>query len=166
MHPPGLDIRHRRVEGLQVEGLPTQMHPHVADPAAGIQRIQQSPPALQATQTRLPGQSNAVKRGGNAVGEQLRLGIVQRQGSGETNAGAGLKLPLERIAMNIDDTRQHQQPGRIQGAAVRNNTGGTIFHNDQSILQRQIGNRQPAIPQQHATTFYVQIPHRVCFPGS
>ena len=33
------------------------------------------------------------------------------------HAGPRLHLPLERIAVQVDDARQHQQPGRIEATA-------------------------------------------------
>ncbi len=48
------------------------------------------------------------------VGEQLRLGVAQRERDREIHPWTRLQLPLERIAMQVDDPGQHVQPGRIE----------------------------------------------------
>ena len=70
--------------------------------------------AVEAAQPRLPRQRHAVERRGDAVGEQLRLGVAQRDVGREIDAGPRLHLPLERVAVDVDDARQHQQAGRIE----------------------------------------------------
>ena len=70
-------------------------------------------PGRRRSQARLPGQRDRVQRRGDAVGQQLRLRVAQRERRWEADAGPRLQLPLERVAMQVDQARQHQQPGRI-----------------------------------------------------
>ncbi len=55
-----------------------------------------------------------MERRGDAVRQQLRFRVVQRDIGSEADARSRLQLPLERIAMEVDDSRQHQQTARIQ----------------------------------------------------
>ena len=59
-----------------------------------------------------------MERGGDAVGEQLRLGITDRDLGGELDPGPRLHLPLERVAVQVDDPRQHEQAARVQRRAA------------------------------------------------
>ena len=90
--------------------------------------------AVEAAQARFPRQRHTVERGGDAVRQQLRFRLVQRDIGSEADAGSRLQLALERIAMDVDDTGQHQQTARIQfrSAPVAADAGDT------PILQRQV----------------------------
>jgi len=59
-----------------------------------------------------------MERGGDAVRKQLRFGILQRDLSAEIHARPWLQLPFERVTMNVDNARQHQQPARIELRAM------------------------------------------------
>ena len=50
-----------------------------------------------------------MEGGGDAVGEQLRLGVVQRDVGVEIDTGARLQLAFECVTVDIDDTGQHEQ---------------------------------------------------------
>ena len=43
----------------------------------------------------------------------LTVTFLKRQGERKRNAGPRHHLPLERIAMNIDDTGEHQEPAGV-----------------------------------------------------
>lgn len=49
----------------------------------------------------------------DAVSDRLPVAIGQCHVDRKIDAGAGHHLPLERIAVQIDDTRQHFQAARI-----------------------------------------------------
>ena len=46
-----------------------------------------------------------MKRGGDAVGQQLRLGIGQRDVGRKIHTGPRLQLPFKGIAVDVDDAR-------------------------------------------------------------
>ena len=75
-------------------------------------------PLCQAAQSGLPRQGDAVERGGDAVGEQLQLGVRQGDVGGEIHAGARLHLAFERVAVDVDDARQHQQASGVEAHAA------------------------------------------------
>ena len=50
-----------------------------------------------------------MERGGDAVGQQLRLGVGQRDVGRKIHTGPRLQLPFERVAVDVDDAGQHQQ---------------------------------------------------------
>ena len=54
-----------------------------------------------------------MKHRGDAVGDGLAVAVDQRDVDREVDAGARHHLPLEGIAMHIDDAGQHQQVARI-----------------------------------------------------
>ncbi len=57
-----------------------------------------------------------MERRGDAACQQLPLGLDQRKRGRKGDAGARLELTLERIAVHIDDAREHQHSARIDGA--------------------------------------------------
>ena len=75
-----------------------------------------------------------MERGGDTVRQQLRFRLVQRDIGSEADAGSRLQLTFERIAMDVDDTGQHQQTAGIQfrSASVAADA------RDTPILQRQV----------------------------
>ena len=87
-----------------------------------------------------------MERGGDAVGQQLRLGVAHGGRDGERDAGAGLDLAFERIPVQIDDARQHQQPGRIE-PPVRFEIGADP--GDAALGQQHVGHWLHAVGQQH-----------------
>ena len=54
-----------------------------------------------------------MKHGGHAVADGLPVAVKQRQVDREIDAGARHHLPLERVAMEVDDARQHDEPARV-----------------------------------------------------
>jgi hypothetical protein len=53
-----------------------------------------------------------VEHRGDAVGDRLPVAVDQRDVDREIDARPRHHLPLERIAMQIDDARQHQKAAR------------------------------------------------------
>ena len=101
--------------GIEVEGLEAQMQARVAGEAGAhvVQLGDEAPRRGRIAQARLPGIGQAVIGGGDAVGEQLPVGLQQRQLVREAHAGARHQLPLERVAMQIDHAGQDQQSRRV-----------------------------------------------------
>ena len=149
MHPALGDIGQRHVQRIEVVGLPPQVRPHVAGPASPIQRVEDGAPHRRPAQSGLPRQGDAVKRGGDAIGQQLPLGLLQCSGHRKLHAGTRLQLAFERIAMKIDDTRHHQQPARVKCPEAR--AAGPDFADD-TVLDEHFGLMQRTI-QQHAPAF-------------
>ncbi len=54
--------------------------------------------------------------GGDAVGDRLPVAVEQRHIDRKIDAGARHHLPLERIAMQVDDARQHQETAGIEAS--------------------------------------------------
>ena len=77
-----------------------------------------------------------MKRGGDAVGEQLRLGIAQREAGREVHAGPRLQLPFEGVAVQVDDTRQNEQAGCVEAPA-------RAVAVDQTVSDRNVSLHQP-----------------------
>src|ERR1700722_12067275 len=75
----------------------------------GLDRLKQSPRIISAAKARFPGPCRGVTDGGNSVADGLPVAVDQCHIDGKIDAGARHHLPLERIAMQIDDARQHQQ---------------------------------------------------------
>ena len=103
-----------------------------------------------------------MERGGDAVGQQLGLGIVQRDISRKPDAGTWLQLPLERITMDIDDAWKYQKPARIkfQSTPVAVDTG------DASVLDRDVHHLLAVGPQQDTSAGDAQLFHHFVFQGS
>ena len=70
---------------------------------------------------------------------------MQRDVGREADARPRLQLPLERVAVDIDDARQHQQIARIEFRAV----SASIDAGDASILERHIHHLLSVRAQQH-----------------
>ena len=87
---------------------------------------------------------------------------MQRDIGGEADAGSRLQLPLERIAMDVDDTGQHQQTARIQfrSASVAADA------RDTPILQRQVHRLLAIRAQQYLSAGDPQPVHRSRSYGS
>ena len=93
----------------QVEaGVRRELRPHRLD------RLEQLPRIVAAAQARLPRPGRGVKDRGDAVGDRLPVAVDQRHVDREIDAGARHHLPLEGIAMQVDDARQHQQAAGIE----------------------------------------------------
>ena len=138
----GRDVGQRRGQRAEVERLPPQMHPHVAGTArpGGIERVEQGGPGGQAAQPRFPGQGDAEKGGGDAAGEQLRLGFRQRDAHGEIDAGPRLDLPLEGITVQVDDAGSTSRP--LASMVWRAGPDGAIRP---SVMPRLVGCKAPSI---------------------
>ncbi len=162
MHAPRRDVRQRRVQRIEVVRLPPQMHAHVAGPASRLERIQQIPPRIEAAQSGLPRQRHAMERRGDAVGQKLRLGIVQRDIGGKPDAGARLQLPLERVAVNIDDARKYQKPARIEPRAMP----VAVDAGDAPVLDREVHQLLAVGTQQDTPAGDAQPFHRFLSQGS
>ena len=117
MDAAGFDIGQGGVQGIEVVRLPPQMDAHVAGPGAGGQCRQQGAPGGQAAQPRFPRQRHPVEGGGDAVGQQLGFGVPQGQVGWEVDAGTGLQLAFERVAVQVDDAGQDQQAGGVEARA-------------------------------------------------
>ena len=165
MNTAGRDVGQGHLERTKVVQLPAHVNPHVAGPVMGSQRIQQGAPRGRATQAGLPGQRHGMERGGDPVREQLRLGIGQGHTRVERDAGPGLHLPLERVAVQVDDPRQHPQ-----AACVDRQPGASVPRCNDAIFERQRAFRQatlqedfaPLDPQRHRSA----SAHRPCLPAT
>ena len=107
--------------GIEIVGLVAQMEAGVGRelrPQA-LDRLEQLPGIVAAAQARLPGPGRGVKDRGDAVADRLPVAVDQRHIDREIDAGARHHLPLECIAMQIDDARQHQQAAGIDARANR-----------------------------------------------
>jgi hypothetical protein len=96
---------------------------------------------------------------GDAVADRLPVAVGQRHIDGKVDAGARHHLPLEGVAMEVDDTRQHQQATGIdaqRAAAMVRTSGNDVAARD---LQRGVGNlvagflaeQDPAAFDQHVS---------------
>src|SRR5690349_1085176 len=54
-----------------------------------------------------------MKHRGDAVADRLAVAVDERDVDREIHAGARHHLPLEGVAMDVDDARQHQQAARV-----------------------------------------------------
>ena len=88
-------------------------------PAAACPRRDEGMGHVPAAQAGLPRPGHGVERGGDAVGGQLAIGIQQRHLGGHAHAGPGHELTLERVAMQIDDAGQDEQPAGVPNATAR-----------------------------------------------
>src|SRR6266403_2182528 len=79
----------------------------------GLDRLKQMPRILRAAQARLPRPGRGMKDRGDAISDCLAVAVGQGNVDGKIDAGAGHHLSLERVAMQIDDSRQHQQVAGI-----------------------------------------------------
>ena len=71
--------------------------------------------------------------GGDPVADRLPVAVEQRHIDREIDAGARHHLPLERVAMQIDDARQHQEAAGVdaeRAAAVVRADGGDLAARD------------------------------------
>ena len=154
----GLDIGHRHRQRRHVVHLPAQVDPHVADHRRAVrrQRVDETAPALRAAQARFPGECDRVHRGGDAVGEQLRLSVAQRDRGGEVDSGPRLQLPLERVAVQVDNSGQREQTTPVE--ALRAAGGRSDPQPALAIDQhRRLGDAP--IAQQHARALHAHQGH-------
>ncbi|GCC49391.1 hypothetical protein chiPu_0033520 [Chiloscyllium punctatum] len=78
-----------------------------------LDRIEQLPRIFRTAQARLPRPGRAMEDGGDAVGDRLPIAVDQCHVGREVDAWARHHLPLERIAVQIDDAGQHQEAAGI-----------------------------------------------------
>ena len=116
--PAGSDVVQRHLECGQVVHFPAHVHPHVADGVRPgcLEGVDDLAPALRAAQAGLPGKRDGVHRRGDAVGQQLCLGVAQGERDREIDPWPWLELALEGVAMKVDDAGQDMQTARIEAA--------------------------------------------------
>jgi hypothetical protein len=103
------------VFGVEVVGLLAQVEARVRRelrPQA-LDADEQAPGVVGAAQTGLPGPGGGMKDRGDAVGDRLPVAVDQRHIGREVDAGTGHHLPLERVAMQVDNARQHQEVAAV-----------------------------------------------------
>ena len=71
-------------------------------------RLEQQSGMVAASQTRLPGPRHGMIKRRDTVADGLPVAFCQRDIHREIDTGTGHQLPLEGIAVQIDDARQHQ----------------------------------------------------------
>ncbi len=101
--------------GIEIVGLVPQMEAGVGGElrTLPLDRLHQAARVVRAAQARLPGAGRGVKHRGDAVADRLAIAVGQCHVDRKVDAGAGHHLPLEGIAMKIDDAGQHQQVARV-----------------------------------------------------
>ena len=102
--------------GVEIVGLVPQMEAGVGGEvrALPLDRLQQPPRIVAAAQAWLPRPGRGVEHRGDAVADDLAVGVGKRDVDREIDPGARHHLPLEGIAMQIDDAGQYQQAARIE----------------------------------------------------
>ena len=107
--------------GIEVVGLMAQVEAGVRRQLRpqGLDGLEQLPCIVRAAQPRLPRPGRGVKHRGDAVGDRLPVAVDQRHIDGKIDAGARHHLPLERVAVQIDDARQHLQAAGIDAERHR-----------------------------------------------
>ena len=115
-----------------------------------------------AAQAGLPGPSDAVEDGGDAVGDHLAVAVDQRDVEGNLHPRTRHHLPLESVTVNIDDARQHQQPAGVEGG-LRRPVGTDLGDNtvrcadvDGRVLKRALVQN----PSANNSKIH-QVPHRM-----
>lgn len=133
------------VEGLvaQVEaGIRGQLRPQRLDP------LEQLPRIVGAAQPRLPGPGRRVIDRGDAIGDCLPVAVEQRHVDGKIYARTWHHLPLEGIAVQIDDFRQNLDAACIDGngtACLLRAYGGDVAAGDpQRGLKKGSAEKGPA----------------------
>ena len=101
--------------GVEIVGLVAQMEAGVGGELRTLpfDRLHQAARIVGAAQARLPRTGRGVKHRGDAVADRLAVAVGERHVDREVDPGARHHLPLEGIAMQIDDARQHQQVARV-----------------------------------------------------
>ncbi len=132
------------------------MQPGVDDEVRleALQRRHEGPEGVGAAQPRLPGERDAVIGGGDAVAEELPVRLQERDVVGKVHARPRHQLPLERVAMNIDDAGQHEGPACVH--AVPRGGGGGAHMGDPAVVDRDRGLDQ-AVRRQNAAVFDNQV---------
>ena len=89
-----------------------------------------------------------MKGGGDAVRDQLPVGVDQRHVDRKVDTGPGHHLPLERIAVQVDDARQHEKVGCVD--AERGSARRTADVDDLAVGDSEGGFDQLAADQRLA----------------
>jgi hypothetical protein len=110
---------------------------------------------LRPAQAALPRPGHAVEHGGDAVGDGLTVAFEQRDVERESHAGARHQLPLEGIAVHVDDAGQHQQTRRVDHPLGRR--VGTDRRDDSCRGIEVEAGVLEAISDQHTATFNAEL---------
>mmetsp|Transcript_27471 Transcript_27471/g.50712 ORF Transcript_27471/g.50712 Transcript_27471/m.50712 type:complete len:238 (+) Transcript_27471:2451-3164(+) len=111
-----------------------------------------------AAQSALPADELRQNACGNPVGRQLRLGCAQPLAHLLHRAAPGGQMPLEPVAMDIDDARQDAIPCQIDAAPRR-------VRDDHALCNGQ-GRVREAVRVQHVRTHDINREHRGVPPGN
>ena len=121
--------------------------------------------ARQASRLRSPGSHDRVTPW-NAVVMPLASSCASvscnAMSAAKFDARPRLQLPFERVAVDVDDARQHQQAARVEFAAATRATDAR----DAAILHQHVHRLLAIRAQQHLTAGDPQPFHCVCSQGS
>src|SRR6516162_6941297 len=122
----------------------------------GLERRQQPLGIVAATQPRLPRPCRSMEHSGHAVGDRLAVAVDERDIDRKVDARARHHLPFERVAVQIDDTRQNQKGARVEfnRAAFLVRTDAADF----AVSDRQRGFQNFSV-KQRAAAFDENIGH-------
>ena len=136
LHAAGGDIRQHFLQRVEIVGLEPAMDAEIdARRLARFRHRRQGlPPGLDAAQPRLPGQGHAEKGGGDPGRQKLRRRVADREARRYRDARPRLHLALMRVAMDVDERGQHQQPRRVKSTRI-----GRCLRRDAGVRQRDIG---------------------------
>ena len=74
-----------------------------------------------------------MEGGGDAAGQELAFGVLEGEVGGEGDAGAGLELAFEGVAVDVDDAGQDEEAAGVEGAGVGGGAGG-----DAAVVQQEV----------------------------
>jgi len=97
-----------------------------------------------------------MENGGDAVTDRLAVAIKKGDVDGKIDTGSRHHLPLERVAVQIDDTRQHQEAPRIELDLAAEPAAADVV--DLAICDRQRA-LQNFAAKQGAATFNENLCH-------
>jgi hypothetical protein len=102
--------------GIEIVGLMAQEEAGIRRQLRpqGLDGLKQSRCIVAASQARFPGPCRGVKNRGDAISDGLPVTVDQRYIDGKIDTGARHHLSLERVAVQIDYPRQHQQTAGIE----------------------------------------------------
>ena len=107
--------------GFEVEGFIAQMQARIAGKPRPqpFQCIHQGAKCVASAKPRFPGICHGMESGGDAVGDELSVGVGQRDVDAKADAGSRHDLTLEGIAVEIHDARKEKQIPRARAVAAR-----------------------------------------------